>query len=273
MVTHGNLLHNLEASATLAGHDPDRSASPGCRSTTIWDLIDGVLQPAFSGFPVWLMAPASFLQRPARWLRAISRLRATHSGAPNFAYDLCVRRIDESERASLDLSTWDIAYNGSEPVRDSERSTRSIVHSHRAGFAGSRSDRHTVSRRQRCSSRAAGRVKNRWHFVRTPPCWRKDVLPVAEMRPTRVSLIACGQPAPGLRIEIVDPIRADESGQRRNRRDLGCRPQRGFRLLEQASRIRRDVRGTSCRTQPIPIMTVRSSELATWASSGNTSSS
>ena len=117
MVTHGNLLHNLGASATLAGHDRDSIGVSWLPVNHDMGLIDGVLQPAFTGFPVWLMAPASFLQRPSRWLRAISRLRATHSGAPNFAYDLCTRRIDESERASLDLSTWDIAYNGAEPVR------------------------------------------------------------------------------------------------------------------------------------------------------------
>jgi acyl-CoA synthetase (AMP-forming)/AMP-acid ligase II len=65
------------------------------------------------------MAPAAFLQRPARWLQAISRLGATHSGGPNFAYDLCVRRVSDEDRAGLDLSSWRLAYNGSEPVRRS----------------------------------------------------------------------------------------------------------------------------------------------------------
>lgn len=117
MVSHANLLHNLAASARLAQHDAESVSVSWLPVNHDMGLIDGVLQPAFSGFPAWLMAPAAFLQRPARWLQAISRLRATHSGGPNFAYDLCVRRITESDRSALDLSSWRIAFNGSEPVR------------------------------------------------------------------------------------------------------------------------------------------------------------
>jgi len=64
------------------------------------------------------MSPASFIQRPIRWLRAISHYRATHSGGPNFAYDLCVQKFDSEECADLDLSTWGVAFCGAEPVRD-----------------------------------------------------------------------------------------------------------------------------------------------------------
>ena len=117
MVTHGNLLHNLAQTHADGryGH-----ASIGVSWLPVnhdMGLINGVLQPVFSGFPAYLMPPAAFLQRPARWLEAISRLGATHSGGPNFAYDLCVRRVSEDEAAALDLGTWQVAYNGSEPVR------------------------------------------------------------------------------------------------------------------------------------------------------------
>ena len=77
------------------------------------------------------MSPTAFLQRPVRWLRAISRYRATRSGAPNFAYDLCVRRVGAAERATLDLRSWRDAYNGAEPVRGSTLERFS------AAFAGS----------------------------------------------------------------------------------------------------------------------------------------
>jgi acyl-CoA synthetase (AMP-forming)/AMP-acid ligase II len=63
------------------------------------------------------MPPVAFLRRPARWLEAITRHRATISGGPNFAYDLCVGRITAQERVGLDLSTWQVAFNGAEPVR------------------------------------------------------------------------------------------------------------------------------------------------------------
>ena len=63
------------------------------------------------------MPPVSFLQRPVRWLEAISRYSVTHSGGPNFAYDLCLRKITPEQRAALDLSSWTVAYNGAEPIR------------------------------------------------------------------------------------------------------------------------------------------------------------
>lgn len=80
-------------------------------------LIGAILQPLYAGYPVTLMSPSTFAQRPVRWLEAISRYRGTTSGAPNFAYDLCAERVSEEETASLDLSCWRIAINGAEPIR------------------------------------------------------------------------------------------------------------------------------------------------------------
>src|SRR5262249_52305309 len=79
-------------------------------------LIGGILQPLHAGASVTLMSPLDFLQKPLRWLETITRRRGTISGAPNFAYDLCVRRISEEDRAKLDLSTWTLAFNGAEPI-------------------------------------------------------------------------------------------------------------------------------------------------------------
>ena len=125
MVSHGNLLHNLGQSATLARHDAESLSVTWLPVNHDMGLIDGILQPVYSGFTAYLMAPAAFLQRPSRWLQAISRYGATHSGGPNFAYDLCARRIADAERDALDLSTWRNAFNGSEPVR---RSTMEAFH-------------------------------------------------------------------------------------------------------------------------------------------------
>ena len=80
-------------------------------------LIGGILQPLYVGRPNVLMSPMSFLQKPYRWLSAISRFRGTTSGGPNFAYDLCVRKITPEQRKTLDLSSWQVAFNGAEPVR------------------------------------------------------------------------------------------------------------------------------------------------------------
>ncbi len=79
-------------------------------------LIGGILQPLYIGRPNVLMSPMSFLQKPYRWLSAISRFHSTTSGGPNFAYDLCVRKVTAEQRKTLDLSSWRVAFNGAEPV-------------------------------------------------------------------------------------------------------------------------------------------------------------
>ena len=80
-------------------------------------LIGGILQPVFSGFPIHLLSPYSFLQRPLRWLDAMTRYRGTISSAPNFAYSLCANRIKPEQLERLDLSNWRLAANGAEPIR------------------------------------------------------------------------------------------------------------------------------------------------------------
>ena len=80
-------------------------------------LIGGIVQPLYTGFPIYLMVPASFLQRPMRWLEAISHYRGTHTAAPNFAYDLCVKRAKPEQIAALDLSSLRMTGNGAEPIR------------------------------------------------------------------------------------------------------------------------------------------------------------
>ncbi len=119
MVSHGNLLHNLALSGRLGVYGSDSVSVSWLPVNHDMGLINGVLQGVFSGCTTIQMAPAAFLQRPARWLQAISRFGATHSGGPNFAYDLCVRRVSDEDREGLDLSSWRLAYNGSEPVRRS----------------------------------------------------------------------------------------------------------------------------------------------------------
>nr|WP_312371997.1 AMP-binding protein [Delftia acidovorans] len=80
-------------------------------------LIGKILQSLYVGAELVLMPPAAFIQRPARWLEAISRHRGSNSGAPNFAYEACLRDIDERQLAGLDLSSWQVAWSGAEPVR------------------------------------------------------------------------------------------------------------------------------------------------------------
>jgi acyl-CoA synthetase (AMP-forming)/AMP-acid ligase II len=117
MVTHANLLHNLAYASHNAGNDAESVSVSWLPVIHDMGLIEGVLAPIYNGYPAYLMAPASFLHRPANWLRAVTRYRATTSGGPNFAYDLCVKKVSDEQRVSLDLSSWRIAYNGAEPIR------------------------------------------------------------------------------------------------------------------------------------------------------------
>ena len=116
IITHGNLLKNSAQLRDAFGYGSDSVCVSWLPLFHDMGLIGGVLQPVYGGFPCMLMPPLAFLESPYRWLKAISRYRATLSGAPNFAYDLCAHAIGEEKR-NLDLSSWSVAFNGAEPVR------------------------------------------------------------------------------------------------------------------------------------------------------------
>ncbi|HJX30002.1 MAG TPA: AMP-binding protein, partial [Thermoanaerobaculia bacterium] len=117
VVTHGNLLHNLEMIRRAFGQTADSVVVGWLPLFHDMGLIGNVLQPCYVGAECVLMSPAAFLQKPARWLQAIHRFRGTTSGGPDFSYDLCVRSIAPEDREGLDLSSWNVAFNGAEPVR------------------------------------------------------------------------------------------------------------------------------------------------------------
>ena len=182
VVSHGNLLHNLNAAFHLGETGPASVSVSWLPVTHDMGLIEGVLQPAFSGCPVYLMSPGAFLQRPVRWLRAISTYGATRSGAPNFAYDLAVNRVSQADRAELDLTRWQAAYNGAEPIR------HDTMEAFAAAYAG------------------AGFSASAFR-----PCYglAESTLLVATRRWTpelkKTATVSCGLPAIGTRVRIVDP--------------------------------------------------------------------
>lgn len=117
MVGHANLMANeraIETGFSIATDDVFVSWLPLYHDM---GLIGGLLQPIHRGIPLVLMTPRFFLERPLRWLEAISRHRGTVSGGPDFAYRLCLERITEQQVAALDLSSWQVAFSGAEPVR------------------------------------------------------------------------------------------------------------------------------------------------------------
>jgi natural product biosynthesis luciferase-like monooxygenase protein/amino acid adenylation domain-containing protein len=117
MVTHANLMHNSAMIRTYANHNEQTISVSWLPMFHDMGLIAGVLQSIYVGFMAVLMAPDAFLQRPLRWLQAITRYGGNTTYAPNFAYELCVQRITAEEKATLDLGNWRVAANGAEPVR------------------------------------------------------------------------------------------------------------------------------------------------------------
>jgi acyl-CoA synthetase (AMP-forming)/AMP-acid ligase II/acyl carrier protein len=116
-ISHENLLHNA---ASIQHCFQDSSDSVGVSWLPMhhdMGLMGGVLQPLYVGRPMILMSPTSFIQKPIRWLQAVSKHRATTSGGPNFAYDLCLQKITPEQKADLDLSSWRTAFNGAESIR------------------------------------------------------------------------------------------------------------------------------------------------------------
>lgn len=117
MVTHANLLANEAAIQAWTGTGPDTIGGGWLPHYHDLGLIGHILQPLYTGGTAVLMSPTAFLKRPYRWLKMIDEYRLSGSGGPNFAFDLCVRRVTDEQLATLDLSGWRVAPNGAEPVR------------------------------------------------------------------------------------------------------------------------------------------------------------
>jgi acyl-CoA synthetase (AMP-forming)/AMP-acid ligase II len=203
MISHGNLLHNLAYLNECEGND---AASCGVSWLPVYHdmgLIEGVLLPAFGRYPAYLMAPMAFLQGPLRWLNAISRYRATNSGGPNFAFDLCVRKVTAEQRQQLDLSCWRVAYNGAEPIRPV------TLASFEKTFAGCGFSAESI-RPTYGLAEATLLVTTSARFTR-PTTRRVDaaalandqVLEIAQPDPSAVTLVACGAPLCETSVTIV----------------------------------------------------------------------
>jgi amino acid adenylation domain-containing protein len=205
MLTHANLLHNLGLIQHAFAHSPDSRGVIWLPPYHDMGLIGGILQPLYAGFPVTLMSPVHFLQRPLRWLQAISRYGASTSGGPNFAYDLCVRKITPEQRATLDLSSWRVAFTGAEPIR-AETLDRFAATFAPCGF-----------RREAfypCYGLAEATLIVAGGSVAAPPTIRafdsdaleQDRVVEAESQQPRRALVGCGQALGDQQLVIVDPV-------------------------------------------------------------------
>jgi acyl-CoA synthetase (AMP-forming)/AMP-acid ligase II len=116
MLSHYNLMHHSAYLQRACGYTPDGATVTWMPYFHDYGLVEGLIQPLYTGVPCYIMSPLAFVKRPQRWLEAISKYGATHSQAPNFAYDQCVRRVKPAKREGLDLSRWQAAGNAAEPI-------------------------------------------------------------------------------------------------------------------------------------------------------------
>ncbi|QNN43928.1 AMP-binding protein [Pedobacter roseus] len=136
IITHDALIQNQISIADTFGCNRESIIFSWLPFYHDMGLIGNILHAIFIGCTCVAIAPSSFIRKPSNWLKAISKYRATHSGAPNFAYDLCVDYITKEEKADLNLESWKVAYNGAEDVR-SETLERFVRYFSRCGFSKS----------------------------------------------------------------------------------------------------------------------------------------
>ncbi len=204
VVSHHNLLVNSAAIHRLARHDPASVYVCWVPSYHDMGLIGGILQPIYGGLLGVLLSPAAFLQRPARWLRAITRFRGTTSPFPNFALDLCVRKILPVEREGLDLRSWRLACNGAEPVR-AESLARFSEAFGPYGFAP---EAHypAYGLAEATLIVTGGQLGRRPVTLHVDAgALRRDQVRLTDPAGHGKALVGCGEPLPGHELAIVDP--------------------------------------------------------------------
>jgi acyl transferase domain-containing protein/acyl-CoA synthetase (AMP-forming)/AMP-acid ligase II/NADPH:quinone reductase-like Zn-dependent oxidoreductase/NAD(P)-dependent dehydrogenase (short-subunit alcohol dehydrogenase family)/acyl carrier protein len=205
MVTHGNLLHNLACLREVFQFSPESIGVTWLPHYHDMGLIGGLLQPVFAGGEMIVMPPPTFLQRPIRWLAAVTRYRATTMVGPNFAYDLCVQKISAEQREPLDLACVKVALCGAEPVRPDTLAQFSKTF----GSCGFREEafRPTYGLAE-ATLIVSGHSDGGAPFapaVLTEELQRNRIKPAQEGVAGSRVLMACGGIAPGLKVAIVDP--------------------------------------------------------------------
>lgn len=218
ILTHANLLANLRAMGQvvqITSTDVFVSWLPLYHDM---GLIGAWLGSLYYAYPLVLMSPLAFLARPARWLWAIHTHRGTLSAGPNFAYELCVRRIEDRDLEGLDLSSWRLAFNGAEPV-SAATLLRFTARFTKYGFrAEAMAPVYGLAEAALgVAFPPLGRAPHIDAIQREPFMRSGRALPAEAQDPTALHFVACGQPLPGYQIRIVDAT-GHEVGERQEGR-------------------------------------------------------
>lgn len=215
MLSHRHLLANLAAIHQVSAFRTNDNAVFWLPPFHDMGLIGGVLEPIYAAVPTALMTPATFLQRPAVWLQALSVRRATMAGAPNSAFDLCVDRTTADERAALDLSALRVCFNGAEPVRH-ETMQRFAEAFAPAGFdARAMFPCYGLAEATLLVSGGPAGQGVSTAFVNRNQLLGGTLVPSAPDAAEAQALVTAGAPAPGTEIAIVDPDTSEVLGDNR----------------------------------------------------------
>lgn len=215
MVSNRNMVENSELIKQSFGHHRPN------RRSVIWlppyhdmGLVGGVLQPVHAGFPALMMPTSLFVRSPSRWLKAVSEFRGTSSGGPNFAFQMCVNNVRDRELARLDLSSWDVAFCGAEPINHDTM----VAFSRRFAAAGFR-----PSAIYPCYGMAETTLMvSGKHYLEDMRSLRVDAQAIARGKVQVAAedaegaryLVSCGSVHPSLDLRVVDPVLRTELAQR-----------------------------------------------------------
>jgi 1-acyl-sn-glycerol-3-phosphate acyltransferase len=205
ILTHANLLANIRAMGEAVQADSTDVFVSWLPLYHDMGLIGAWLGSLYYGMPLVLMSPLAFLSRPARWLWTIHKHRGTLTAAPNFAYELCLSKVEDSDIEGLDLSSLRLTLNGAEPV------SPNTVRRFGSRFAPYGFRPQTMAPVYGLAEAAVGlafpplgRGPRIDRIERKTFITRGKAVPVSDAAQGTLEFVACGQPLPGYQIRIVD---------------------------------------------------------------------
>jgi acyl transferase domain-containing protein/acyl-CoA synthetase (AMP-forming)/AMP-acid ligase II/acyl carrier protein len=210
MLSHRNVVHNLAHFDHGWGHDEHSVMVSWLPHFHDLGLLYGVLFPLYKGIDGVLMPPASIVQSPVRWLRAISDFRGTHSMGPNFVYDQCSARILDEECDGLDLSSWRMALNAAEPIRI-ETIERFNARFQRYGLRSTTVTGGFGLAESTCRVTAQDWDQPIRSLRLSTAAMQRNLVQPARDGDMVTELISCGPPALDTEVKIVDPATCKES--------------------------------------------------------------
>lgn len=207
MINYENIIHNLQSIGIMCEHNEESKHVSWLPMYHDFGLIVATLEPLYNGFPSIFMSPLTFLKNPFYWLEAISKYKATTAGGPNFAYELCRRKVSAEDKEKLDLSSWKTAINGAEPVKETtlEAFSRAFAS---CGFCS------TAFNPSYGMTQATASVT--FTSNNEPPLYlhlnrlalennKVELFQDTEDKKYLVSFVGCGKSLPGQEIKIVNP--------------------------------------------------------------------